>query len=110
MSRGGWANPAGFPRGTVLRVAYAWEQDVLIRFHWPVADRTLATPPLRTELMSGVNNLEVRFLDASGQWHFEWPPLDMSGPARNVARPRAVEFSVELEGLGRVWRLVETSN
>jgi general secretion pathway protein J len=110
MSRGGWANPAGFARGTVLRVAYAWEQDMLVRFHWPVADRTLATPPLRTELMSGVTGLEVRFLDASGQWHFEWPPVDMSGPARNVARPRAIEFAVELEGLGRVWRLVETSN
>jgi general secretion pathway protein J len=110
MSRGGWSNPAGFARGTVLRVAYAWEDDVLVRFHWPVADRTLATPPLRAELMSGVENLEVRFLDGSGEWHLEWPPLNMQGPARFVARPRAVEFAVELQDFGRVWRLVETSN
>ena len=110
LSRGGWSNPAGFARGNVLRVAYAWEEDLLVRFHWPVADRTLATPPLRAELLSGVENLEVRFLDASGQWHLEWPPLELAGPTRYVARPRAVELAVELEDFGRVWRLVETSN
>jgi len=110
LSRGGWSNPAGFARGNVLRVAYAWEEDLLVRFHWPVADRTLATPPLRGELLSGVENLEVRFLDASGQWHLEWPPLELAGPTRYVARPRAVELAVELEDFGRVWRLVETSN
>jgi general secretion pathway protein J len=110
LSRGGWSNPAGFARGTVLRVAYAWEDDKLVRFRWPVADRTLATPPLRTELLSGVENLEVRFLDASGQWHLEWPPVGVSGPEGQVMRPRATELAVELEDYGRVSRLVETSN
>ena len=41
FSRGGWANPAGLPRGTVLRVAYDWEDDKLVRWHWAVMDRTL---------------------------------------------------------------------
>ncbi len=110
LSRGGWSNPAGFPRGTVLRVAYAWETDKLVRFHWPVADRTLSTPPIRNELLTGVEDMQVRFLDGSGQWHLEWPPAELGGPDRLVARPRAVEFSVELSDFGRVWRLVETSN
>ncbi|MBN1237160.1 MAG: type II secretion system minor pseudopilin GspJ [Gammaproteobacteria bacterium] len=109
LSRGGWTNPAGFPRGTVLRVAYDWEDDTLVRFYWPVADRTLATPPLRNELLTGVENVEIRFLDARGQWHLEWPPLDMAGPQQFVLRPKAIEFGVELEGFGRLWRLVETS-
>lgn len=109
LSRGGWTNPAGFTRGTVLRVAYDWEEDVLVRFYWPVADRTLATPPLRNELLTGVEDIEIRFMDARGQWHLEWPPLDMAGPQQFVMRPRAIEFAVELEGFGRVWRLVETS-
>jgi general secretion pathway protein J len=109
LSRGGWTNPAGFPRGTVLRVAYDWEEDVLVRFYWPVMDRTLATPPLRTELLTGVENVEIRFLDGRGQWHLEWPPLEVAGPQRIVLRPRAIEFAVELEGLGRIWRLMETS-
>jgi general secretion pathway protein J len=109
FSRGGWANPGGFARGTVLRVAYNWEEDKLVRLHWPVMDRTLATQPVRTELLDRVENVEIRFLDPGGQWQLEWPPLRMNGPQRLVARPRAVEFAVELEGFGRVWRTVETS-
>jgi general secretion pathway protein J len=109
FSRGGWANPASFPRGTVLRVAYDWEDDKLVRFNWAVMDRTLATIPLRNELLEGVTALEIRFLDAGGQWHTEWPPLQLNGPQRYVARPRAVEVALELEDLGRIWRLVETS-
>ena len=110
LSRGGWSNPAGFARGTVLRVAYAWEDDALLRFTWPVADRTLATPPQRTELLTGVTSLEVRFRASSGEWFSEWPPPELTGPMRYVSAPRAVEFAVELEDFGRVWRLVETSN
>jgi general secretion pathway protein J len=110
FSRGGWANPGGFARGTVLRVAYDWEEEQLVRYHWPVMDRTLSTPPVRAELLTGVENVEIRFLDAGGQWHLEWPPLDTSGPATFIARPRAVEFRVELRGFGEIWRLVETPN
>jgi general secretion pathway protein J len=109
FSRGGWANPAGLPRGTVLRVAYNWEDDKLIRWHWSVMDRTMSTQPVRTELLDGVTNVEVRFLDTSGEWHLEWPPLDRRGPQGLIAQPRAVEFALELEDLGRVFRLVETS-
>lgn len=109
FSRGGWANPGGFPRGTVLRVAYNFESDKLVRLHWPVMDRTQSTPPVRSELLDGVKNVQVRFLDTAGQWHLDWPPVDLQGPQRLTARPRAVEFGVELKDFGRVWRLVETS-
>jgi general secretion pathway protein J len=109
FSRGGWANPAGLPRGTVLRVAYDWEDDKLVRWNWSVMDRTLSTPPVRTELIDGVENVEVRFLDTAGEWHLDWPPLDRRGPQSLTLRPRAVEFAIELEDFGRVWRLVETS-
>ena len=110
LSRGGWSNPGGFARGTVLRVAYGWEDDALLRFTWPVADRTLATPPRRTELLTGVTNLEVRFRAGSGEWFTEWPPAELRGAMRFVSAPRAIEFAVELEDFGRVSRLVETSN
>ena len=93
----------------MLRVAYNWEDDKLVRLHWPVMDRTLSTLPVRTELLDGVQNVEVRFLDTAGQWHLEWPPVDMQGPQRLTARPRAVEFAVELKDFGRISRLVETS-
>jgi len=109
FSRGGFANPGGFPRGTVLRVAYNFEDDKLVRYHWPVMDRTVSTPPVRTEMLDGVANIEVRYLDGAGQWQQDWPPLQMGGPDRLIARPRAVEFTIELKNFGRVSRLVETS-
>lgn len=110
FSRGGWSNPAGFERGTVLRVAYDVEDDTLVRFHWPVADRTLATPPIRNELLTGVTAIEVRYFDATGQDYLEWPPIGTGGEARLISRPRAVEFAIELEDYGRIWRLVEISD
>ncbi len=110
FSRGGWTNPAEFPRGTVLRVAYDWEGDILVRFHWPVADRTLTTPPIRNELLSGVENVEISFLTDNGQPSLEWPPLGVVGAARTTMRPRAVEFAIELEDYGRISRLIEVAN
>jgi general secretion pathway protein J len=109
FSRAGWANPAGLARGTVLRVAYDWDEDKLIRWHWTVMDRTLSTPPVRQQLLEGVEKVEVRFLDTAGEWHLDWPPIGLVGPQRLIARPRAVEFSIELDDYGRVSRLVETS-
>ncbi len=108
LSRGGWANPTALPRGSVLRVAYVAEDDVLVRFHWSVMDRTSATPPIRTELLTGVEQIEVLMLDANGEQHLLWPPLAMNGLDRLVARPRVVEFHIELEDFGRVWRSLET--
>ena len=69
----------------------------------------LSTPPVRTELFDGVTNVEVRFLDTAGEWHLDWPPLDRRGPQTLISQPRAVEFTLELMDLGRVFRLVETS-
>jgi len=109
LSRGGWTNPAGLPRGHVLRVAYDWEIDgsTLVRFHWPSIDRTLTTPPGRTELLTGVDDIQIRLLDRNGQWHQEWPPLDLPPPDSLVTSPRLVEFNVYLEDFGHLWRTME---
>jgi len=109
FSRGGWANPGGFPRGNVLRVAYNFEDDKLVRYHWPVMDRTTATPPVRTELLDDVSDIEVRYLDGSNMWQLDWPPVGMAGAQRLIERPRAVEFAIVLKDFGRVSRLVETT-
>ena len=108
FSRGGWANPVSSPRGSVLRVAYDAEEDTLVRFHWSVMDRTAVTPPIRTELLTGVQEIEVRLFDANGEPQFEWPPSTMSGADALIARPRVVEFRISLEDFGWIWRSVET--
>lgn len=108
FSRGGWANPVSSPRGSVLRVAYDAEEDVLVRFHWSVMDRTAVTPPVRTELLTGIEEIEVRLLNAEGEPQLEWPPRTMSGPDALVAQPRVIEFRVLLDDFGWIWRTVET--
>lgn len=111
FSRGGWSNPTGFPRGTVLRVAYDIEDDLLVRFYWPVTDRTLSTPPGRNEILSGVIEMQVVYIDANGDEWPDWPPL-VNGQvtAGPTERPRAVRIMLDIEGLGAVWRLVEVSS
>jgi general secretion pathway protein J len=110
FSRGGWSNPTGFPRGNVLRVAYDLEDDTLVRFYWPVADRTLATPVGRNELLTGVTQMEIVYYDDNNEEHLDWPPQDSGGgiSALPTERPRAVRVSFELEDLGVIWRLIET--
>jgi general secretion pathway protein J len=110
FSRGGWSNPTGLPRGSVLRVAYDLEEDTLVRFYWPVADRTLATPPGRMNLLTGVVSMRVLLVDSSNEQFTEWPPTNMGATVRNSARPRAVEIQLELEDLGEIYRLIEVSS
>jgi len=110
FSRGGWSNPTGFPRGSVLRVAYDMEEDTLVRFYWPVADRTLATPPGRMNLLTGVVNMQILFIDSNNEFSTEWPPADTGGLVRDSFRPRAVEIQLELEDLGEIFRIIEVSS
>lgn len=108
FSRGGFSNPTGAPRGSVLRVAYDTEENTLVRFYWPVADRTLATPVGRNNLLTGVELMEVLYIDDEGNATRDWPPLDSFGAGGSpTERPRAVEITLELEDLGRIWRLIE---
>ena len=112
FSRGGWANPVNLPRGNVLRVAYDWEatDNTLVRYHWPVMDRTLQTLPIRTDLLSGVEELEISLLDQANQWHLgEWPPFN-NGAANNnlMTTPRAIRFQFRLNDYGSIWRTIET--
>ncbi len=107
LSRAGWPNTAGTPRGTVQRVVYTLENGILIRRHWTVTDPVLATEPVRRELLKDVDRVEIRYLTSGRQWQAEWPELGSAGGAELRARPLAVEIVVELADYGRIRRLVE---
>ena len=109
LSVGGWRNPLATPRGTIQRVAYIVDGDVLTRLHWPVLDRTLATEPLRVDLLTGVLNVEVRFLHSNGEWSEQWPPVTGGQTANERQRPRAIEIVIEHEEWGVINRIVEIS-
>ena len=110
LTRGGWPNPAGLPRGTLQRVSYTLENGSLFRSHTTVLDPTLANVPVRRELLTDVVAVQLRFMDFGRAWHEQWPPLVASGATNTVplrTRPIAVEITLELRDAGRIVRLVE---
>ncbi|MFK7886196.1 MAG: type II secretion system minor pseudopilin GspJ [Gammaproteobacteria bacterium] len=108
MTTGGWNNPANLRRSVLQRVGYQIEDDTLYRVRWPVLDRTQGTIPLRRPVLEGILALQMRFFDERGDDSEDWPPLGGGGNSIGfAARPRAVEFTFELEDYGVISRLVE---
>jgi general secretion pathway protein J len=110
LTRGGWPNPAGLPRGTLQRVNYRLDNGTLIREYQTVLDATLANAPFKRELLKDVVKVSIRYMDSSRVWQEQWPPL-ASGPTGPTVplrmRPVAVEIVIELKDAGKLTRLVE---
>ena len=109
LSHAGWPNGAGTPRGTAQRVVYRLEESKLLREHWTVMDPTLASPPVRRELLDRVESVEIRYMNSGREWVTEWPPLNTTGDCGFYARPLAVEVTLLLSDYGEIRRLVEVS-
>lgn len=107
LSREGWSNTIGAPRGTVQRVLYVLENGTLLRRHWQVTDATLANPPISRELLTGVERVEVRYLGPSREWQTQWPSPGAPPQIALRSRPLAVEFVVVLADYGEIRRIIE---
>ncbi|NND90124.1 MAG: type II secretion system minor pseudopilin GspJ [Granulosicoccus sp.] len=104
LTRAGWVNPAAdlLPaRSNLQRVAYGLEGDKLIRQYWYHLDPVDESPSRRRQMLSGVESLEFRFLDRTGEWQESWPPPNVEDPGM----PLAIEFSLELDDYGQVDRV-----
>lgn len=104
FTRAGWSNPAADVspvRSNLQRVAYALEDDKLIRQYWYHLDTVNEEPAKRRQLLTGVEAMTFRFLDTAGEWKDSWPPSDIEEPGL----PAAVEFTLELQDYGNVIRL-----
>lgn len=109
LTRGSWPNPAGLThRGTLQRVQYRLEDDRLIREYWPVMDHVLGQEPRSEELLSGVNEFKLLYLDTQDEWQTQWPPAQ-TGSAGGGQRPRAVRVQLDLQDWGPVERLLEVA-
>jgi general secretion pathway protein J len=108
LTRAGWTNPAGLPRGTLQRVSYVLDPDgKLIRQYVNVLDATLANEPVKRELIDRVKSVTVRYRDSQKQWQDQWPPLNAPPVTVARSRPVAVEIRLELEDFGEITRLIE---
>ncbi|MFW2406039.1 MAG: type II secretion system minor pseudopilin GspJ [Gammaproteobacteria bacterium] len=106
LSRGGWRNPVPAPRGTLQRVQYRIEDEKLIREYWPVMDFPLGMEPRSEEILEGVVDVEIEYLDNASQWSTQWPPLSEIN-ATSFVFPRAVRIRFELDSWGEIERVVD---
>lgn len=107
LSRDGWPNTIGAPRGSIQRVVYALENDTLVRRHWVVTDATLANEPVSRKLLTGVTAVQIRYMNANREWQAQWPPLGAPGPVALRMRPLAVEVVITLKDYGAIRRVIE---
>lgn len=104
FTRTGLRNPAAFPRSSLQRVAYAVEEDELLRLVWPSLDRGYGAEPVRTPILKGVRQVELRFMDIERNWVDQWPPMTLENTTESVL-PVAVEVTIDTADQGKLVRL-----
>ncbi len=108
FTRSGWRNPLGKPRSFLQRVAYRLEDGTLYRDYWQVLDRAQDSKPLTTPLISDVEEIRVEVLNKDNEWEVTWPPYQAFPDPKNPepVLPVALRITLELKGLGKIWRTV----
>jgi general secretion pathway protein J len=97
------------PRSDLQRVRYRLEDGELLREVWWVLDRAPDSEPVEQPLLEGLDEFSLRFLDQTDEWRESWPPTGagVSGP---TGLPRAVEISLDAEGVGELVWLVRLAD
>jgi general secretion pathway protein J len=95
FTRAGTPNPIGLARSDMQRVYYRLDGRQLIRGYYTHLDRTPGTTVRERILTDRLDEVTARFLDAAGQWHLTWPPLQGAGQSEEL--PLAIELTVRLE-------------
>lgn len=106
LTRGGWNNPLDHPRSTLQRVGYAYTDGQLVRYTWVVLDRAQDSVPLEQPLTKEITSMEVRYLDAGGEWKTSWPDQTaaINKTTPTLTLPKALEITLEHKHYGElVW-------
>lgn len=112
LTRNGWLNPMGLARAQLQRVGWRLTGKTLERVYWTVLDQAVDSQPRVQTLLTGVDSLAFRYLDARGEWQGQWPPAtdDLSPEESRLRLPLAVELTLVHERFGelnRLYRLTE---
>jgi len=96
FTKSGVANPLALSKSSLERVRYDLEEKELVRNSWAYVDH-IDLEPVKMTLMTGVESLELRLLDASNQWKSNWNEQKII--------PEAVELTLEHKYWGKIVRL-----
>lgn len=103
LTRLGYASPLVEARSALERVIYQQDGKSLKRGRFAVLDRAASSLPEFSELRDRLRRFQLRYMDAQGNWLEAWPRRDDAPEAL----PRAVEFRLDIDGVGEISRLVE---
>lgn len=103
LTRLGFASALTESRSNLERVVYQQDGNTLKRGRYAVLDRAAGSVPEFTTVRDRVRRLRLRYLDAQGQWREAWPRRD----DKPEALPRAVEFRLDIDGVGEIGRIIE---
>jgi general secretion pathway protein J len=106
FTRAGHPNPLQLPRSGLQRVAYGIKDDNLVRYFYPVLDRTVEQDPQQQVVLKGVTALHLRFMDQFGRWHQNWPPLNVEPGQYDAIDPVAVSVTLDTKRWGKILRVV----
>lgn len=128
FSRHAWFNPMNRLRSDLQEVSYRLEGDQLWRDYRPIRNRPFdeyefEEQALNQRLLSGVEDIEIRFLsrqliarsgdgaldgdDFTRDWAPGWPDPNAMDGAGETTLPLAVWVRIEVEGVGVSERLFE---
>lgn len=117
LTRIGWNNPRGLPRGSIQRVRYRLDaENNLWRDHWLVLDRLDDDTRQSVKLLSSVSQVHLQFLDGKSGNHLnaelggEWVPRWPMNKSDSQLLPLAVQIELEVDGIGTVTRIVGLAN
>lgn len=110
FTRGGRNSPPVLLRSSLVRAAYRFEENELIRLHWPQLDRSQNMEPKQTVLIDNIEDVSIRFLDQNNEWQQEWPSLNTTAPSGSPGaaaspQPIAIEIVLQLNDWGDIRRL-----
>jgi prepilin-type N-terminal cleavage/methylation domain-containing protein len=112
LTRTGWSNTAGQQRSTLQRVSYALVADILKRSYQVNLDIVQGSKPVVQDLLTGVQGVQLRYLDSNQAWQNQWPEtttVQNASSADLQSRPVAVEIIVQFKDWGAIRRLIEVS-
>ena len=106
LTRSGWRNPGANNRGHLQRVQYRYDDEAqaLYRDTWATLDRVLGSEARERTLLENVQQFDVEFLDASGNWVQDWPAANATS---FTIMPRALRYRIETADFGAIERIVE---
>jgi general secretion pathway protein J len=110
LTRNGWSNPIGLQRSELERVAYVFDDGTLVREHWNVLDATLASTPVKRNLLKHLRGVTFQYLSQqTNAWVPTWPPMSVGGTSVDLyrERPMAVKVTVDTKEWGKIVRIFE---